>query len=87
MVTDDMDMDDEREAASRARSAQLLERTEPTPEELAEQAERSRRNKLARIMAPSAPGPYRLPPKSEPAALPAQNLPRVDGLMAKLKLS
>jgi hypothetical protein len=43
----DMDDMDEHEYASRERSADLLARTAPTEEELAEQAERSRRNRKA----------------------------------------
>jgi Xaa-Pro aminopeptidase len=39
----------------RDRSEEILRRTEPTPDELAEQAERARRNRLAEIMAPPAP--------------------------------
>jgi hypothetical protein len=58
-LVNDMNMDD-REFDSRELSAVLLARTEPSPEELAEQAERASRNRVESIMAtPPAVTPSR----------------------------
>lgn len=48
LMLDPLPLEDEREAASLERSARLLE--PPSPEEIAEQAERARRNRMNQIM-------------------------------------